>query len=71
MFARGSLTRQPGRDPRESDPTSGRRAPGLGRALDVLKDRQSKVVGRSAASGEADRLPEDVREQLRSLGYVQ
>jgi hypothetical protein len=60
-----------GRDPGESDPTSGRRAPGLSRALALLEARQGKAVGKSATAGDADRLPDEVREQLRSLGYVQ
>jgi hypothetical protein len=60
-----------GKDPRESDPTSGRLAPGLSRALALLKARQGKAAGKSATAGGADRLPDHVREQLRSLGYGQ
>jgi arylsulfatase A-like enzyme len=59
-----------GRDPGESDPTSGRHAPDLGRALELLRARRRKAVGASQAAGGAP-LPEDVREQLRSLGYIQ
>jgi len=58
------------RDPGETDPTSGRHAPGLGRALALLGSRQRKAVG-AAAVPASERLPEEVREQLRSLGYVQ
>ena len=57
-------------DPGESDPVSGRHSARLGRALAVLQQRKGRGEGKPAASEPGERLPEDVLEQLRSLGYV-
>jgi arylsulfatase A-like enzyme len=57
------------RDPAESDPRSGRSSPGLRRALALLQERQWRgEEGRPVER--AGEMPADVREQLRSLGYV-
>ena len=57
-------------DPLEQNPESGRALPFLGR-LDVLVGRARRVLdGARQDASEAVPLPDDVREQLRSLGYV-
>lgn len=57
-------------DPGESDPGSGRHSDRLGRALAVLQQRKGRGDGKPAAPDRGERLPDDVLEQLRSLGYV-
>jgi hypothetical protein len=59
-------------DPLERDPESGRRHGGLAPALSAVVERSRRVLrGRNATGADADRISDELREQLRSLGYVQ
>jgi arylsulfatase A-like enzyme len=60
-------------DPLERDPASGRAAPGAVPVLDSAVTRaRAALRGRGPGAEEgAEALPEDLRERLRSLGYVQ
>jgi arylsulfatase A-like enzyme len=58
-------------DPLERDPESGRAHDGLARALGAVMERSRRVLGRQdAGAADRDRLPDELRDQLRSLGYV-
>jgi arylsulfatase A-like enzyme len=57
-------------DPSESDPVSGRHSDRLSRALTTLEQRKGRREGKTVGAERGEPLPDEVREQLRSLGYV-